>query len=251
MKLNIIRLKSAFKASAVHFCFGLLIAILTAWVIFSIWYPYPYRELSGGKELFIILMSIDIICGPLLTFVLFSPTKQKKELRTDISVVVIIQILALIYGIWNIWLVRPLYVVQEADRLTIITRVSLNTQKLAALPIELQAPWFGGPKKVSLRSLTPLETEKIIADIKAGGNDSAERPDFYITYDGRKAYQNGRPLSDVLKAQPNKQSDIDKVVVSSNSLDAKQLHYVYIVGRYYWLAVLNPLGDVVGYINPE
>lgn len=252
MQLSPSRFKFAFKAMAVHFGLSLLVAAIVAFLVFTLWFPYPYRELAGGRELFLLVMAVDVVCGPLLTFVLFSPTKPKKELRTDISLIVVIQLLALCYGIWNVWLVRPLYVVQEADRLTIITRASLDTRKLAALPAELQAPWFGGPVKVSLRPLTPPEEQQVIADIKAGGNDSAERPDFYIPFDGSKAYQNAHPLSNLAITQPAKQGEIDKVVAAAaGKYDIKQLRYVYIVGRHYWLAVLNPSGDILGFINPQ
>jgi hypothetical protein len=252
MQLNTSRFKLAFKAMVVHFGLSLLVGIVVALLVFTLWFPYPYRELAGGRELFFLVMAVDIVCGPLLTFVLYSPTKPRKELTTDISLIVLVQLLALCYGIWNVWLVRPLYVVQEADRLTIITRASLDTHKLAALPAGLQAPWFGGPVKVSLRSLTPAEQEQVTADIKAGGNDSAERPDFYIPFDGSKAYQNGHPLGNLAITQPGKQSDIDKVVATAaGKYDIKQLRYVYIVGRHYWLAVLNPVGEILGFVNPK
>ena len=251
MQLHTSRFKLAFKAMVVHFGLSLLVAAIVALLVFTLWFPYPYRELAGGRELFFLVMAVDIVCGPLLTFVLFSPTKPRKEMLTDISLIVLIQLLALCYGIWNVWLVRPLYVVQEADRLTIITRTSLDTRKLAALPADLQAPWFGGPVKVSLRPLTPSEEQQVIADIKAGGNDSAERPDFYIPFDGSKAYQNGHPLSNLSITHPNKKSEVDKVIAAASKYEAKQLRYVYIVGRHYWLAVLNPDGDIIGFIDPQ
>jgi hypothetical protein len=79
-------------------------------------------------------------------------------------------------------------------------------------------------------------------------NYRVERPDFYIPFDGSKAYQNGSPLSNLSA----KQSDIDRVVAAAaGKYDIKQLRYVYIVGRHYWLAVLSPPGDVVAYIDQE
>lgn len=252
MQINTSRFKLAFKAMTVHFGLSLLVAAIVALLVFTLWFPYPYRELAGGRELFILVMAVDIVCGPLLTFVLFSPTKPRKELLTDISLIVAIQLLALCYGIWNVWMVRPIYLVQEADRLTIISRVNLDTEKLAALPPELKAPWLGGPTKVSLREPTTIEAEKINADIKAGGNDRAERPDFYIPFDGAKAYQNGHPLRELSITQPNKQSEIDKVTkTADNKFDSKKLRYVYFVGRDYWFAVLNPVGEILAFINPK
>lgn len=251
MQINSSRFKSAFRAMVIHFGLSLLVAAIVAVLVFTLWFPYPYRELAGGRELFILVMAVDIICGPLLTFVLFSPTKHKKELVTDISLIAVIQILALCYGIWTVWQVRPMFLVQEADRLTIIARINLDPQKLAALPKDLSPSWFGGPKKVSLRQLTASEIEKINAEIKAGGSDRSERPDFYSTFDGSIAYQNGHSISDLSITQPEKQRDIEKVIGGLSKYDAKQIRYLYIVGRHYWLALLNPNGEIIDFVKPQ
>ncbi len=251
MKIYSTRFIPALKAATVHFGLSLLVSGIVALLVFTIWFPYPYRELAGGRELFILVMAVDIVCGPLLTFVLFSPTKPKKELITDISLIAIIQILALCYGIWTVWQVRPLFLVQESDRLTIIARGALDPNKLAALPEELQPPFFGGPTKVSLRALSPSEIEKVKTDIQAGGNDSAERPDFYIPFDVKKAYDNAHPFSSLSVALPGKRMEIGQLTKSVSTSEANQLRYLYIVGRHYWLAVINPLGQNIGYINPE
>ena len=97
MQTNPARFKFAAKAAFVHFGLSLLVGAIVAFLVFTLWFPYPYRELAGGRELFILVMAVDIICGPLLTFVLFSPTKPRKELITDISLIAFIQILALFY----------------------------------------------------------------------------------------------------------------------------------------------------------
>lgn len=41
-----------FKASGIHLGLSLVMASLAALLVFGIWYPYPYREISGGRELF-------------------------------------------------------------------------------------------------------------------------------------------------------------------------------------------------------
>jgi hypothetical protein len=248
MKINTTRFKLAFKAMTVHFGLSLLVAAIVAFLVFTIWYPYPYRELAGGRELFILVMGVDVVCGPLLTFVLFSPTKPKKELLADVSLIVVIQLLALSYGIWNVWLIRPLFVVQEADRLSIISRTNINRLSLETMSTDLKPRLYSGPTKVSLRQLTSDEVERINADIKAGGNDSAEHPEFYIHFEGHKAFENAHPLKKLLLTNPSKQGDVD-LLIASNNIDISQLRYLYIVGRHYWLAVINSEGEIVGYIR--
>ena len=126
----------------IHFGLSLLVAAVIALLVFTAWFPYPYRELAGGSELFMLVIAVDLVCGPLLTFVLYSPTKPRREMLTDISLVVAIQLLALCYGIWTVWQVRPLFVVQEADRLSIISRASIVLNELDQLPTTLKPKFF-------------------------------------------------------------------------------------------------------------
>ena len=58
---------------------------------------YPYREISGGRELFLILMAVDVILGPLMTLTIFNRAKPWPELRRDLAIVVLIQLAALVY----------------------------------------------------------------------------------------------------------------------------------------------------------
>jgi hypothetical protein len=49
-------LRSRLKALGLHACVSLVIAGLAAALVFLLWYPYPYREISGGRELFLLVM---------------------------------------------------------------------------------------------------------------------------------------------------------------------------------------------------
>jgi hypothetical protein len=249
MKLNSTRFIPAFKAMTVHFGLSLLVAAIVALLVFTIWFPYPYRELAGGRELFMLVMAVDIVCGPLLTFVLFSPTKPKKELITDISLIAIIQILALCYGIWTVWQVRPLFLVQEADRFNIISAANIETKDLEILPANLRPSLFGGPVKVSLRDLSQEERSNLNAQIKSGGKDASELPIFYENFQGNKAYQNGHELRELLITQPQHKDLVTKLIDQSNGSDKNKMRHLYFVGRHYWIVIVNQSGDFLEYIS--
>jgi hypothetical protein len=67
--------KDRLRASAIHFCISVAIALLAALLVFFVWYPNPYREISGGRELFLILVSVDVVLGPLITLAIFDRAK--------------------------------------------------------------------------------------------------------------------------------------------------------------------------------
>ena len=47
--------KDRFQASGIHLGISLVIALLAAALVFGLWHPYPYREISGERELFLIV----------------------------------------------------------------------------------------------------------------------------------------------------------------------------------------------------
>ena len=73
------------RAAAVHLGLSALVALLAAVLVFFLWYPYPYRVISGGRELFQLVVGVDVIVGPLITFAIFDRAKPRTELRRDLE----------------------------------------------------------------------------------------------------------------------------------------------------------------------
>ena len=65
-------------AVAIHLGATLLIAGFAATLVFGVWYPYPYRSISGGLELFALVVGVDLVIGPMLTAVVFNPAKTEE-----------------------------------------------------------------------------------------------------------------------------------------------------------------------------
>jgi hypothetical protein len=84
--------RDRFKAGGIHLSASLFIAALAAALVFGVWYPYPYREISGGRELFVLLVSVDVVMGPLITFAVFNRGKPVSELKRDLAIVVLMQL---------------------------------------------------------------------------------------------------------------------------------------------------------------
>jgi hypothetical protein len=253
MKFNNIRLKSAVSAMGWHFAGSLLVALAVATLAFGFWFPYPFRQLAGGTSLFFIIMGVDIVCGPLLTFVLFNPGKPKRELLMDLSFVVVLQLAALAYGILTVHQTRPLYLVHEVDRFKVIALADVDAAELAKLPEALQPQLSKGPQTVGLRVAIKEEREKVMFESVQGGRDYGERPSFYVPYDAAQAaktYAKAKPVETFIKKHPSKQADIDKLQTQTGA-DAKQLRYLPIIARQDWVAVLNPKGELVGYVQGD
>jgi hypothetical protein len=249
-----IRLKSAFRAALIHFFSSVLVAALVASLVFGIWFPYPYSEFAGGKNLFLLIIAVDIVCGPLLTMVVFTPSKPKSELVRDLGLIVMIQLGALGYGIHTVWAARPLFLVHEVERFKVITAPNIDENAFNHLEKWLMPKLLEGPKIVSIRS--PKDTKEkndVIFSVLNGGRDYAERPDFYIPYEGeakKKSIERAHLLTAFLKKYPEHQLEVEDIA-QKTKIKLDDLLYVPVIARQDWIAVLNKNGDIVAFLKGD
>ena len=248
------RLKAASRAAALHFVGSLVVAALAAALVFGLWYPYPYRELSGGGELFLLIVAVDVVCGPLLTLLLYNPAKPRAELWQDLSLVMLIQLAALGYGLHMVWQARPVYLVQEVDRFKVIGLPALEAAEVDKLPSALKPRSMGGPITVAIRDARDTaERNKVLFDSIQGGRDYAERAEFYLPYEGAaalKALQRAKPLAVFLQKQPT-QENAARALAANKGLDMAQLVYLPVVGRQDWVAVLDQQAQIQGFLKGD
>lgn len=248
------RYRAAAQAAGIHSLCSVLVALAAACLVFWVWYAYPYRELSGGRELFLMVIAVDVVCGPLLTFVLFNPKKSRKELWLDLSLVAIVQLAALGYGMWTVGEARPLYLVHEIDRFKVISAPDVDAAALEKLPENLKPQFLVGPQVISIRPPKNAEEHNtVLFEATAGGRDFSARPEFYTPYDevaAQKALLRAPPLFVFLQKQPLQQEAAQKLAKDRGAEVAEWL-YVPVIGRQDWVAVLNKQGKIEGFLKGD
>jgi hypothetical protein len=249
-----VRLRAAGFAAAIHLSGTVLVAALSATLVFGLWYPFPYRYLAGGRELFLLVISVDIVLGPLLTLVIFSPTKMPKELWRDLAIVVVLQLGALGYGVWSVWQARPLFLVAEIDRFKVIARPGLADGAMEMLPRELQPSSFSGPITAAIREpKDAAEKDAVLFASIQGGRDYGERPDFYIPYEGvaaLKSLKRARPLETFLQRYPLQRAAAQDFA-SKAGLRLESMKYLPVIARQEWIAMIDDHGKVVGFLKGD
>ena len=251
------RYRDAARAAAIHLIVSLVVALGVAVFVFGIWYPFPYRELSGGRELFLLVMVVDIVCGPILTCVLFDKSKRPLEVWRDLCMVALIQLAALAYGLWTVHEARPLYFVLEVDRFKVIAAPDLRPEALeeiAILPPSLKPHFFAGPQIVALReSANELERQEVLMESLAGGRDYSERPAFYIPYasaPANKLLARAKPLHLFLQKHPAQTAAVLRLL-DKDSVNVDQLLYLPVLARQDWIAVLDKEARIKGYVKGD
>ncbi|MDC1287461.1 hypothetical protein N8198_06205 [Gammaproteobacteria bacterium] len=95
------------KATAVHLSMSIAVFIYLAYQIYYIWYPEPYFSVDGGWAGIRLVGAVDLVLGPLITFLVFDLRKSRRAIFFDLIVIAVIQIAALSYGIYSTYTQRP------------------------------------------------------------------------------------------------------------------------------------------------
>ena len=250
-----LRMKAASKAAFFHLLGSLLVAALAAVIVFGFWYPYPYGQLSGGLRLFLILMGVDVVCGPLLTLILFSPKKRRREVVLDMSLVITVQLAALAYGLHTAYQARPLFLVHELDRFRVISLQDYQgvdvVNDIAQLESHLRPTWSSGPVTVGVREPRDRdERHEVMLDSVTGGRDYSQRPDFYIAYDeayAAKATSRAKPLSEFVAQFPSTAQEVEELA-ERHQIEVDAMLFLPVLHRQEWVAVLNAQGAILGFL---
>lgn len=234
--------KERFRAAGIHLGISLVIAVLAALLVFGIWYPYPYRELSGGRELFLLIITVDVILGPLLTLAIFNRAKPWPELRRDLAVVGMLQLAGLGYGLWTVFIARPVHLVFEIDRFRVVHAVEVPEQLLARTPGGIDALPLLGPTLLSVRPFKDSKEEFDATFEALQGASLGARPDLWQTYEAGKAdvLKAAKPVAELKQRFADQATHIDSVLAKVGRTSDAVL-YVPLIGRKtFWTAFVDP-----------
>jgi len=237
-------LKSRLLAAGIHLLISLAVAAASAGLVFGIWYPYPYREISGGRELFFIVIAVDVIMGPLLTLTIFNRDKPTRELCRDLTIIGLLQLAALLYGLWTVSVARPVHLVFELDRFRVVHAIEVPDGELGQAPPGLQSLPWAGPTLLSLRAFKS-DREKMDTTLAAlGGPALGARPSLWQDYAKGKAQimKAAKPLNELKTRFPAQAGAIDAALASvpGPGKAGAALGYLPMAAREkYWTALLD------------
>lgn len=161
-------MKFRYKAFLIHLLCSSLVACLSLFLVFVVWHPAPLAKAVGVGSIFLMLLGIDVILGPLLTLICANP--KKPEIKRDLTIIVSVQIAALLYGMVHIVEGRPVYIAFDQQRFELITWSQLDPDSQAQAQAPYQhAPWWR-PQWVNIPTATTPEdaNERTFKELEFG-----------------------------------------------------------------------------------
>lgn len=184
--MSVVVMKEKFFAFFWHGLISVLIAGVASVVVYGIWNPAPLHIATGITKIFLLMIGIDIIIGPLLTFVVYK--KGKKTLKFDLAVIVLLQISALLYGMYSVYSSRPVWLVYNVDRFDLVRVNEVVIDDTQTISSKYLVPSYGKPKYATAiipKDDRDLANEMLFREIGTGVAPS-QYPRLYQPID--KAY---------------------------------------------------------------
>jgi hypothetical protein len=172
-----------FKAFAWHLLGSAGALTLVLGSLYLGWYHWPGWYLTGVTSVVPMLAAVDLSLGPLLTLVIASPKKPRRELGRDVSVIATVQLLALLYGAVQLWNGRPLYYAFSVKELSVVQAYDLDPKESASAReqnLPLAPHWYSLPRWI----YAPLPedagvAQRIMQSAIAGGYDVTAMPRYF------------------------------------------------------------------------
>lgn len=135
------------KASAIHFAISLLVLAVIVGIVVWRWYPPQLFAMAKAGQLLSILAGVDLVLGPLLTLLVYK--HGKKSLKFDLSVIALLQVAAMAFGLLTVWQSRPVYLVAISDRFRLVFANEIDPASAAQAQAAYRSAPALGPETVA------------------------------------------------------------------------------------------------------
>jgi hypothetical protein len=196
-------MKFRLKAFGLHLLGSTIVLTLMLGALYLGWYHWPGWYLADALKVVAVMIGVDLVLGPSITFIIANAKKSRRELGRDIGMIVTVQLIALIYGTTALWHGRPLYYAFSENCLQVVQAYDIDAHDLDLARqkhMQLVPHWNSLPRWIwAPLPQDPEEAQKIMLEAIKGGTDVIGMPQYY------KPWNDGLPM---LRTQLKKVDDV-------------------------------------------
>ncbi|OTG68703.1 type IV pilin accessory protein [Acinetobacter sp. ANC 4470] len=200
-----------FKFVTAHLIISICVAVVAAGIVFFCWYPFPLNKAVGVTHIFLMMLGIDIVLGPFFTWLVYK--EGKKSLKFDLTVIILIQVIALGYGLYQIADGRPAWLVYNVDRFELIKNNEIVMENPEQIQSQFkQVSWFKPQFVAAEFAKDPKQRNKEMFAEIGSGISIAQRPERYVELNKAKKQMQKREQKIELLQQYNNKTDVEKIL---------------------------------------
>jgi len=237
------------KAALIHFGISLFVFCTIVAIAILAWYPPPYFFADGGWQMIRMAAGVDVVLGPLLTMVVFKSGKPR--LKLDLSIITILQVSVLIWGVVLMYQQRPVFVAFGVNQFFTVTEEELKHDDQLASKLKMLEQVTPAMVYVKL----PADQNKRLGLLFAalGGGDAFYAiPSLYepLSEHIPEIIKASLNISDFAKKQPDDQAKLD-AFLKKHGGQVEDYVFAPLTCKYKSLimALHKPDGKVVGTLD--
>lgn len=194
-----------------HLSISLMIALLVIGLVFFVWYSMPLATAVGVTHIFLMMLAIDVIIGPTLGLIVYK--EGKKTLKIDLTIIILLQISALSYGMYSIAQGRPVWIVYYIDRFELVRNNEIIQDGIKQAEPQYQHPSWFKPQFVAVAFSKDNKTRSndMFTEV-LGGVSLAQKPERYVAFEQAKNQIQQRKQKLELLTQYNSTQDVSQIL---------------------------------------
>lgn len=234
------------KATSIHLFISLLVLVVILYFILYDWYPEPFFTAQGGRQGVRLMAFVNLVLGPLLTFIVYNHLKQRKAIIFDLSFIVLVQISALIWGGYQVYTQRPIALVFWHDAFYTVTGDDYSVQGIDNPDFSQFSAHV--PPLIYSRPLTTLiemEQFRRLTDKKI---PVYAHVSFYEKIEDNlsSVFSHGVDIEEVMSKNSSMKSQLEKIVQGK----VADYNYIALKAKYQnMILVLEKNGNLVGEVK--
>ena len=168
-----------------HFSGSAIPAATCAALVLLLWCPSPYSSMSGVSSLFILMLGVDVVLGPLVALVV---------------------------------LVQPVHGVFENDHIRALLANDKSEEFLGRISPGIDAFTLTGPTLLALRPFKDNSEQTSAIFAALGGVQMSARPELWMDYDKAKPeiLKAAKPVAALMAAQPAFAASLQQALADSH-----------------------------------
>jgi hypothetical protein len=227
--------------------FAIIIA-LTVWLL----YPPPFFWIDGGLQVTLLAAAIDIIAGPLLTFVVYRPNKPR--LAMNLAVIAAVQCAALAWGVGALYRQRPVlmaFVPHTQNRFFPVTEDQISAGARSVEELKALSPHRPAMVFIDL----PPDREEANKLLTSTGSSVLRHTERFKAIDAERLAriaQSSRSRKTYEYTTPRFAEGIDRFVAEHGG-SAEPFAFIPLYGRFGYglLAISKSDGSIAGVVAKE
>jgi hypothetical protein len=239
------------KAFLIHLSSSIALISLFFALLFGAWYPGFFFEMEGVWAVAKMVILVDIVVGPFLTLVVYDLRKGIAVVRRDVAVIIVVQLIALGWGVRASYLGQPDYLAFASGQFYTVSRsevVGDNSDPQFAI-----SSW-DKPVNVYVRPIADGQerTQQIWDFLEGRAPDTQYQFDRYLPYrDYREAIvAEGKSVTAAIAGDAKRQALFDAFLTRHGGSENDYLLYTVFAHEHEGTLVLSRAGaEPVGFIE--